>query len=143
MLLNRKFKGRGGIMTLLLIPMMLSPVVVALFWRFMMQGEGVLNYYVVNVFGQQPILWLTNRNIALWSLVIVDVWMWTPFMMLMSLAGLSAVPKYLYEAAAVDRAGRLVPLPSHHPADGHAAAADRRSSSARWMPTSSSIRYLC
>ena len=105
MLLNRKFRGRGGIMTLMLVPMMLSPVVVALFWRFMMQGEGVLNYYVVNVLGQAPVLWLTDRNIVIWSLVIVDVWMWTPFMMLMSLAGLSAVPKYLYEAAAVDRAG--------------------------------------
>jgi multiple sugar transport system permease protein len=104
MLLNRKFKGRSVIMTLLLIPMMLSPVVVALFWRFMMQGEGVLNYYVTQVFGQKPILWLTNVSIAPWALVIVDVWMWTPFVMLISLAGLSAVPKYLYEAAAVDRA---------------------------------------
>jgi multiple sugar transport system permease protein len=105
MLLNRKFTGRGLIMTFMLIPMMLSPVVVALFWRFMMQGEGVLNYYVVNLLNQPPILWLTDRNIVIWSLVIVDVWMWTPFMMLMSLAGLSAVPRYLYEAAAVDRAG--------------------------------------
>lgn len=104
MLLNRKFTGRGLIMTLMLIPMMLSPVVVALFWRFIMQGEGVLNYYVTQVFGADPILWLTDRWIAPWALVLVDVWMWTPFMMLISLAGLSAVPKYLYEAAAVDRA---------------------------------------
>jgi multiple sugar transport system permease protein len=104
MLLNRKFAGRGVIMTMLLIPMMLSPIVVALFWRFMMQGEGVINYYVVNVLGAEPILWLTDRWVAPWSLVIVDVWMWTPFMMLISLAGLSAVPRYLYEAAAVDRA---------------------------------------
>ncbi len=104
MLLNRKFNGRGVIMTMLLIPMMLSPIVVALFWRFMMQGEGVLNYYVVNLFGSDPVLWLTDRWVAPWSLVLVDVWMWTPFMMLISLAGLSAVPKYLYEAAAVDRA---------------------------------------
>lgn len=104
MLLNRRFTGRGVIMTMLLIPMMLSPIVVALFWRFMMQGEGVINYYVVNVLGAAPILWLTDRWVAPWSLVIVDVWMWTPFMMLISLAGLSAVPKYLYEAAAVDRA---------------------------------------
>jgi multiple sugar transport system permease protein len=92
-------------MTLMLIPMMLSPVVVALFWRFIMQGEGVLNYYVTQVFGADPVLWLTDRWIAPWALVLVDVWMWTPFMMLISLAGLSAVPKYLYEAAAVDRAG--------------------------------------
>jgi len=104
MLLNRRFTGRGLIMTLMLVPMMLSPVVVALFWRFMMQGEGVLNYYVVNLLQQEPVKWLTDRNIVIWSLVLVDVWMWTPFMMLMSLAGLSAVPKYLYEAAAVDRA---------------------------------------
>jgi multiple sugar transport system permease protein len=104
MLLNRKFAGRGLIMTLMLIPMMLSPVVVALFWRFILQGEGVVNYYVTTVFGGKPVLWLTDRFIAPWSLVLVDVWMWTPFMMLISLAGLSAVPKYLYEAAAVDRA---------------------------------------
>jgi multiple sugar transport system permease protein len=104
MLLNRKFPARGLIMTVLLIPMMLSPVVVALFWRFMMQGEGILNYYVTTLFGSEPVGWLTDRNTVIWSLVLVDVWMWTPFMMLISLAGLSAVPKYLYEAAAVDRA---------------------------------------
>lgn len=103
-LLNRKFRGRAVFMTVLLIPMMLSPVVVALFWRFMMQGEGILNYIAVNVLGIGSIGWLTDRNTVIISLIIVDVWMWTPFMMLISLAGLSAVPKYLYEAAAVDRA---------------------------------------
>ena len=105
MLLNRKFAGRSFLMTMMLIPMMLSPVVVALFWRFMMQGDGVLNYYISDVMGFEPILWLSSRNIIPWSVVLVDVWMWTPFMMLISLAGLSAVPKYLYEAAEVDRAG--------------------------------------
>lgn len=103
MLLNRKFAGRGALMTLLLIPMMLSPVVVALFWRFMMQGTGILNYYVTAL-GAEPVGWLTDRYTVIWSLVLVDVWMWTPFVMLIALAGLSAVPKYLYEAAAVDRA---------------------------------------
>ncbi|MGB1287181.1 MAG: carbohydrate ABC transporter permease [Aggregatilineales bacterium] len=104
MLLNRKFAGRGFIMTLMLIPMMLSPVVVALFWRFMMQGDGVLNYYLGGL-GIEPVLWLSDRTIIPWAVVLVDVWMWTPFMMLIALAGLSAVPKYLYEAAEVDRAG--------------------------------------
>lgn len=104
MLLNRKFAGRSIIMTMILIPMMLSPVVVALFWRFMMQGDGVLNYYITGL-GLEPVLWLADRNIIPWSVVLVDVWMWTPFMMLIALAGLSAVPKYLYEAAEVDRAG--------------------------------------
>ncbi len=105
MLLNRAFVGRGVIMTILLIPMMLSPVVVALFWRFMLQGEGVINYLLINVAGQEPYLWLSSREIIPWTVVLVDVWMWTPFMMLISLAGLSAVPKYLYEAADVDQAG--------------------------------------
>ncbi|MEO1287638.1 MAG: sugar ABC transporter permease [Chloroflexota bacterium] len=105
MLLNRKFAGRSVLMTMMLIPMMLSPVVVALFWRFMMQGDGILNFYISDILGFEPILWLSRRDIIPWSVVLVDVWMWTPFMMLISLAGLSAVPKYLYEAAEVDRAG--------------------------------------
>ncbi|MEQ8677826.1 MAG: sugar ABC transporter permease [Aggregatilineales bacterium] len=105
MLLNRKFAGRSIMMTMMLIPMMLSPVVVALFWRFMMQGDGVFNYYVNDVLGFDSILWLSDRRIIPWAVILVDVWMWTPFMMLISLAGLSAVPKYLYEAAEVDRAG--------------------------------------
>ena len=104
MLLNRKFAGRSVLMTFMLIPMMLSPVVVALFWRFMMQGEGVLNYFIHDVLGLEPVLWLANRAVIPWSVILVDVWMWTPFMMLICLAGLSAIPRYLYEAADVDRA---------------------------------------
>src|SRR5689334_10597110 len=106
MLLNRNFKGRGGLMTLMLIPMMLSPVVVALFWYFMMRADtGILNYFIRDLLplSEKGVFWLTNLNVAMWSVVLVDVWMWTPFMMLISLAGLSAVPKYLYEAADVDR----------------------------------------
>jgi len=71
--------------------MMLSPVVVALFWRFMMQGDGIINYYI-QALGGQPILWLSSPGVIPWSVVLVDVWMWTPFMMLIALAGLSAVP---------------------------------------------------
>jgi len=107
MLLNRNFRGRGGLMTLMLIPMMLSPVVVALFWYFMMRADtGVLNYFIRDVLhlSEKGVFWLTDLKVAMWSVVLVDVWMWTPFMMLISLAGLSAVPKYLYEAADVDRA---------------------------------------
>jgi len=105
MLLNRKFTGRGLLMTLMLIPMMLTPVVVALFWRYMLRTDiGVINYALHDVAGGPMIDWLNQLKIALWALVLVDVWMWTPFMMLIALAGLSAVPKYLYEAAEVDQA---------------------------------------
>jgi multiple sugar transport system permease protein len=105
MLLNRAFKGRGIFVTLMLIPMMLTPLVVALFWRYMYQPDsGVINYWIHDIFQQPRVLWTTDINVAMWSLVLVDVWQWTPFIMLISLAGLSAVPKYLYEAAEVDRA---------------------------------------
>ncbi|MEM7031584.1 MAG: sugar ABC transporter permease [Chloroflexota bacterium] len=105
MLLNRNFAGRGLLMTLMLIPMMLTPVVVALFWRYLLRTDiGVINYILHDLLGGPKVDWLNQLSIALWALVLVDVWMWTPFMMLISLAGLSAVPKYLYEAADVDRA---------------------------------------
>jgi multiple sugar transport system permease protein len=82
-------------------------VVVALFWYFMMRADtGILNYFIRDVLhlSEKGVFWLTDLKVAMWSVVLVDVWMWTPFMMLISLAGLSAVPKYLYEAADVDRA---------------------------------------
>lgn len=107
LLLNRNFKGRGGVMTLMLIPMMLSPVVVSLFWRFMLRADtGIVNYFIRDLLNlsEKGVFWLTDQKVVIWSMVLVDVWMWTPFMMLISLAGLSAVPKYLYEAADVDRA---------------------------------------
>ncbi len=105
MLLNRNFKGRGFLMTMMLIPMMLSPLVVALFWGYMYRPDaGVINYWLRDVFHLPNILWLTDLKTAMWALVLVDVWQWTPFIMLIALAGLSAVPKYLYEAAEVDRA---------------------------------------
>ncbi len=105
MLLNRALRGRGFIVTLMLIPMMLTPLVVALFWRYMYQPDsGVINFWIHDIFHLPRVLWTTDVGVAMWSLVLVDVWQWTPFIMLISLAGLSAVPKYLYEAAEVDRA---------------------------------------
>lgn len=100
LLLNRQFPGRSIVTTLLLIPMMLSPVVVGLFWRFLFDPSWGL----INALIGQPVMWLTDPRFALWSLVIVDTWMWSPFIMLIALAGLKAVPLHLYEAAEVDRA---------------------------------------
>jgi len=105
MLLNRNFKSRGFVMTMMLIPMMLSPLVVALFWSYMYRPDaGVIDWLIRDVLHLPAVLWLTALKTAMWALVIVDVWQWTPFIMLIALAGLSAVPRYLYEAAEVDRA---------------------------------------
>jgi multiple sugar transport system permease protein len=101
LLLNRSFPGKGFVTTLLLLPMMMSPAVVGLFWQLLYSPSwGPINY----VFHLGNFAWLSDRNWALYAIAITDIWMWAPFVMLLSLAGLSAVPKHLYEAAAIDRA---------------------------------------
>jgi multiple sugar transport system permease protein len=120
LLLHRTFRARGMITTLLLVPMMLSPVVVGLFWNYMFQSSnGLINWLLQQAHLQNPLApadWLNNPQNALWSLVIVDAWMWSPFVMLIALAGLQSVPPHLYEAADVDRASpwfkfRYITLP--------------------------------
>jgi multiple sugar transport system permease protein len=104
LLLNRPIPFKGFVTTLLLLPMMLSPVVVGLFWKLIYDPSwGPLNYAL----GLGTVQWLTDPNLALYAVAITDIWMWSPFVMLLSLAGLSAVPKHLYEAASIDRAGKL------------------------------------
>ena len=103
-LISRRLRGRGLMTTLFLLPMMLSPVVVGLFWRFMLDTQfGVVNSLLGSL-GLGSVEWLTQERTALLSLIVVDTWQWTPFIMLIALAGLTAVPRYLYEAASIDRA---------------------------------------
>lgn len=115
-LISRRTHGRGLLTTLFLVPMMLSPVVVGLFWRFMLDAQfGVINSLLGSL-GLGQVEWLTQQRTALMSLIVVDTWQWTPFIMLIALAGLTAVPKYLYEAASIDRASewfrfRTITLP--------------------------------
>ena len=121
MLLRTKFKGSPLITTLILVPMMLSPIVVAVFWRLIFNPSyGIFNY-LIGFTGINPTTeWLGDSNLALWAIIIVDVWMWSPFVMLLVLAGLSAIPEYLYEAASIDRASawfqfRRITLPQVMP----------------------------
>ncbi len=101
MLLNRSIPAKGLITTLLLLPMMLSMAVVGLFWKLLYDPNfGIINYFL----GLGTFEWLADPDMALWAIAIIDIWMWSPFVMLLSLAGLSAVPKHLYEAAEIDRA---------------------------------------
>lgn len=102
LLLNRAFPLKGFVTTLLLLPMMMSAAVVGLFWQLLYSPSwGPINY----VFHLGDFGLLSNADTALYAVAITDIWMWSPFVMLLSLAGLSAVPKHLYEAAAIDRAG--------------------------------------
>lgn len=121
LLLRQKFKGSGLITTLILVPMMLSPIVVAVFWKLMFNPSvGIFNYLLGFTNINTSPEWLGDPNLALWAIVIVDVWMWSPFVMLLCLAGLSAIPEYLYEAASIDRASswfqfRRITLPQVMP----------------------------
>ena len=106
LLLRSKFRGSGLITTLILVPMMLSPVVVGLFWKLIYNPSyGIFNYLLGYTSAVGATDWLANPRLAIWGVVIVDVWMWSPYVMLLCLAGLSAIPDYLYEAAEIDRAG--------------------------------------
>jgi multiple sugar transport system permease protein len=103
MLLHRSFAGRGLLTALLLIPMMLSPAIVATFWKYMFNAD----YGLVNWLLGLDWNWRGGGMDAFAAVVIVEVWMWTPFMMLLTLAALNSIPPSLYEAAAVDRAGAV------------------------------------
>lgn len=108
-LINKKFKGNDLWTTIIVFPMMLSPAVVGNFWTFLYQPQiGLFNYAVALVTGVDPASFsmIGDVNLAPWAIVIADTWMWTPFVMLICLAGLRSIPDYIYEAAEVDRASK-------------------------------------
>jgi multiple sugar transport system permease protein len=108
-LIDRKFRGHAFWTTIILVPMMLSPAVVGNFWKFLYQPQiGLFNYVVSFITGVDPSSFqmLGTVDLAPWAIIIVDTWMWTPYVMLICLAGLRSIPDYIYEAAEVDRASK-------------------------------------
>jgi len=108
-LINKKFKGNDLWTTIIVLPMMLSPAVVGNFWTFLYQPQiGLFNYVVGFFSGVDPASFsmIGSVNLAPWAIVIVDTWMWTPFVMLICLAGLRSIPDSIYEAAECDRASK-------------------------------------
>ncbi len=102
--LRRDFKAKTFVLTALLVPMMLSPAVMGFDWSLVLNGNyGILNQ-LLGLAGIREPQWLTDRDLKFVSILLVDVWMWTPFMMLIALAGLSSIPPAIYEAAEIDRA---------------------------------------
>ncbi|MCE2524043.1 MAG: sugar ABC transporter permease [Rhodobacteraceae bacterium] len=108
-LINRKFRGNDLWTSIIVLPMMLSPAVVGNFWTFLYQPQiGLFNYAIAFLTGTDPTSFTMIGDVALapWSIVIVDTWMWTPFVMLICLAGLRSIPDSIYEAAECDRASK-------------------------------------
>ncbi|MEM8853911.1 MAG: sugar ABC transporter permease [Pseudomonadota bacterium] len=108
LLINRGFRGAGFWTTLILIPMMLSPAVVGVFWTYIYQPQTGIFSYIIDFFaGTGPVDMIGSVALAPWAIIIVDTWMWSPYIMLLCLAGLRSIPKSLYEAAEIDRANAL------------------------------------
>ncbi len=100
-IINQKFKAKAIYVTIFAVPMMMSPALVGTIWKLIYNPNwGILNW-ALNLGNLD---WISDVNITLYSVMIVDIWMWTPFVMLLSVAALSAIPSYLYEAAEIDRA---------------------------------------
>ena len=107
LLLNLDFLGRAVFRTLVLLPLMVPPLVSGLLWRVMYDHEfGVLSFFVRSL-GTEPPVFLGDRDLALLAVVVTEVWRATPFMTLVLLAALQAVPHELHEAAQVDGANRF------------------------------------
>jgi len=104
LIFNREFRGKGLVRTLFLFPMVATPVAIALVWMMMYNPTlGILNYFVEGL-GLPPGLWIANERTVIPSLALVDTWQWTPFITLIALAGLSALPQEPFEAALIDGA---------------------------------------
>jgi len=104
LIFHREFPFRGVLRGVFVMPMMATPVAVALVWTMMFHPQqGVLNY-LLSLVGLPPSLWVYSPTLVIPSLVIVEVWHWTPLVMLIVLGGLAALPTEPYESARLDGA---------------------------------------
>src|SRR6185437_9725314 len=91
--------------SMLLVPMPIAPVVVGLIWRWLYNADyGLINFFFTSLGGHAQ-AWLVNPHLALGAVILTDIWEWTPFLMLIALAGLQTVPTDVLEAAKLDGAG--------------------------------------
>ena len=106
LLLNREIKGQGIFRVIFLLPMMASPIAVGYTWRMLYHvANGPLNHFL-SLVGLPPVSWTSDISTALFSVILIDVWQWTPFVFVILLAGLQSLPREPYEAAIVDGANR-------------------------------------
>jgi len=99
---SRVHRGRVIYRTLFILPILVPAIVIGAIWKLMLNFDFGLVNDLVGLFGAVPRDWLGDRTIALWSVIIVDIWHWTPFCFLLLLAGFESLPQDVYEAARVD-----------------------------------------
>lgn len=104
LLLDRNIRGMSALRTMFILPMMIAPIVVGLMWRYMYHPSvGVFNRTLKDL-GFESIPWLSDSTWALVSIIIADVWQWTPFIFILCLAALQSLPRSTLEAAKIDGA---------------------------------------
>ncbi len=104
MLLDRKIRGMTVLRTIFILPMMIAPIVVGLIWRYMYHPTvGIFNRTLNNL-GFESVPWLSDSFWSLTSVIIADVWQWTPFIFILSLAALQSLPSSAIEASRIDGA---------------------------------------
>ena len=101
---NQQLRGSWIVRGILILPMLLTPIVVGLMWRALLNPEwGLLNWVAVEL-GFGYVGWLSDPHVAIWTLILVDSWQWTPFVFVIVYARLQALPHEVFEAGSVDGA---------------------------------------
>ena len=104
LLLDRKIRGVSVLRTIFILPMMIAPIVVGLMWRYMYHPSvGIFNR-TLKSWGLDSIPWLSDSGWALTSIIIADIWQWTPFIFILALAALQSLPRSALEASRIDGA---------------------------------------
>ncbi len=104
LLVEKGVKGLRIFRTIFILPIMIAPIVVGIVWRYLYNPNYGLINYILGAVGIKPIMWLSNPNTAMLSIIITDIWQWTPFVFLLILGGLQTVPDDVLEASIVDGA---------------------------------------
>ena len=105
LMLEKPIRGASIFRTIFILPLMVSPVVVGLIWRYLYDARiGWINYYLNAWFGIEPLVWLGDPQLAFMAIVITDIWQWTPFIFIIIIAGLQALPSEVIEASEIDGA---------------------------------------
>ncbi|MFC7397596.1 carbohydrate ABC transporter permease [Chelatococcus sp. GCM10030263] len=108
--IHREIVAKNFLRAALLTPMVITPSIVGVIWTIMFHPSvGPLNWFL-SLFGLPPVAWLNSPNLAMLSIIITDVWHWTPFMFLLSLSAMMMIPEDLYESAEVDGASGMQKL---------------------------------
>ena len=104
LLLNRSFRGSGLVRTMFLLPIVATPVAIAIVWKMIYDPALGIIAFIMKAWGMNPVAWLGNSQTALGALMVMDIWEHSPQIMLICLGGLSGIPTDSLEAASIDGA---------------------------------------